>query len=571
MPRRLALLPLLVGCLVAVLFSARVLAEAGPVVGDADRTELLEVGRLAEDAVPARVVSGGLDAAFVPYRDPKGVALTETRAGVAWWRVTARRDIAADAVPHLVLAFPGLNRVDAYRPGVRQGHRLAVAGLHADPSHSARALFVILPEGLDAGESVYLRLSTLAPMRIPVGVESLATAHRKDLAYVGWRVGVMAMTLLLAVLVVGFWVAVREPSYLYLMLALCTQMLYVATIGGDLRLFPDFAEFLGRDIRWSRLFGLVALIASNSFMAYYLDLRHRYPGIHRALLACSLSALGLIGMGIASGSAIIATVGNGVVMASLLVVAFALFRSAQARTPGTGLRVLALSPAAVMVMMRLLDRLGAWSAPEWLSYAYPAGFLATGLIVTISLVGTMKQLRRDRDHASRMASQDALTGASSRPVIERQLAEWVADAHKSGVPLSLVFFDVDHFKHINDAHGHRVGDECLKLVAMRTGNRLRPYDVLGRYGGDEMVVILPQTPLDEAVGVAENLRSAVNSRPVTIDGLSLDITLSLGVAQLVPGESAEDLVERADAALYASKSQGRDRVTAQVRRILQRA
>jgi len=124
---------------------------------------------------------------------------------------------------------------------------------------------------------------------------------------------------------------------------------------------------------------------------------------------------------------------------------------------------------------------------------------------------------------------------------------------------------IDRFKGINDDFGRRVGDSCVKIIALRTRNRLRTYDLFGRWGGDEVLVLLPDTRLGEALGVAENLRSAVNCRPLSIDGHLFDASLSLGVAQLGEGETAEQLLERADAALYSSKSAGRDRVTAHSR------
>jgi diguanylate cyclase (GGDEF)-like protein len=225
----------------------------------------------------------------------------------------------------------------------------------------------------------------------------------------------------------------------------------------------------------------------------------------------------------------------------------------------------------VLLLMRVSELLGFWVAPSWLVYAYPAGFALAGLVITIGLSDKMQELRRDRDHASRLASYDALTGASSRQVIEEQLHAAVADAHRLERPLSVVFFDIDHFKQINDVHGHRIGDQCLRIVALRTRNRLRTYDHMGRYGGDEMVVVLPDTNLKEAIGVAENLRSAINCRPVVVDDRSIDVTLSLGVAQLAEGEPADRFLERADAALYASKSAGRDRVTGHIRPMLQQA
>jgi diguanylate cyclase (GGDEF)-like protein len=200
-----------------------------------------------------------------------------------------------------------------------------------------------------------------------------------------------------------------------------------------------------------------------------------------------------------------------------------------------------------------------------MAHALPAAMAFSGLVVTIGLAEQLQQLRRDRDHASRMASYDALTGASSRPAIEEQLKTAVRDAHRLDRPLSVVFFDIDRFKQINDVHGHRIGDQCLRIIALRTRNRLRTYDQMGRYGGDELVVVLPDTELHEALGVAENLRSAVNCRPLSMDGVVLEASLSIGVAQLQPGETAEQLLERADAALYASKAAGRDRVSGSTR------
>src|SRR5690606_15368990 len=150
---------------------------------------------------------------------------------------------------------------------------------------------------------------------------------------------------------------------------------------------------------------------------------------------------------------------------------------------------------------------------------------------------TLQQLRRDRDHASRLATFDGLTGAMSRPAIEARLKAAVEEAHKGRLPLSVVFFDIHHFKRINDDYGHRVGDSCLKIIALRTRNRLRTYDLFGRWGGDEIVVLLPDTRFGEAMGVAENLRSAVNCRPLSIDRHLFQVTLSLGVAELAPGET----------------------------------
>jgi len=233
--------------------------------------------------------------------------------------------------------------------------------------------------------------------------------------------------------------------------------------------------------------------------------------------------------------------------------------------------LLAMLPMLAVLALRIGELFGYWSNPPWMVPAFPAAFALAGLVLMIGLADKLQQLRLDHAHASRLASVDTLTGASSRSVIEQYLKSAVQEAHKSGRPLSLVILDIDHFKRINDDHGHRIGDHCLRIIALRTRNRLRTYDLIGRYGGDEMLVILPDTRLGEALGVAENLRSAVNCRPLSIEGRLLQASLSLGVAELAAGETAEQLFERADAALYASKSAGRDRVTGDARVATQEA
>ncbi|AWV07629.1 sensor domain-containing diguanylate cyclase [Marilutibacter maris] len=530
------------------------------------RAQALDVSRLDGDPVPARILAGDFDADFVPLGD--GRALSERETGVHWWRITALEAIPASSDPLLVLHFPYLSRVEAWRPGDRAPLRRALMGADADLAHSARAFFIPLPQGLERGQHVDVRLHAPTPITIGVSVESAAWSHRRDLAYAGWRAVILSTMLVLAVLALGFWAGIGERAYAYLMVTLLCQVLYLATLGGDLRIFPGLAGLLSGDPRAGRVFGFLALATSNGFLGHFLELRLRQPRLLRALQACSGVALLLAALAVFSLSPYVALVGNLVILASVLLVLFASVSGSVRGQRAARFVLISWLPLMTLVTMRVLQLLGVWDGPYWLAYAYPAGFAVAGLIITVGLADKMHELRRDRDQASHMASYDALTGASSRPVIEDLLKAGVDEAHKSGMPFSLVFFDIDHFKRINDTHGHRVGDECIRIVSLRVRNRLRTYDQIGRYGGDEMVVLLPCTGLREAVGVAENLRSAVNSRPIAVDGAVVDVTLSLGVAELQPGESPGQLLERADAALYASKSAGRDRVIGHIRPML---
>jgi diguanylate cyclase (GGDEF)-like protein len=168
-----------------------------------------------------------------------------------------------------------------------------------------------------------------------------------------------------------------------------------------------------------------------------------------------------------------------------------------------------------------------------------------------------------------LSLQDELTGLANRRALEQMLAEEVTRALRHGRPLSILMADVDHFKNINDTYGHRAGDEVLRELARLLGENLRSIDRAARYGGEELLVMLPETPVAEAKQVAERFRCAVERHVFVVDPeddeppIALRLTASLGVAGLpVDAGSLARLVEVADRALYDAKHQGRNRVVA---------
>jgi diguanylate cyclase (GGDEF)-like protein len=223
--------------------------------------------------------------------------------------------------------------------------------------------------------------------------------------------------------------------------------------------------------------------------------------------------------------------------------------------------LIAWSPLMAMLVVRIGAMQDWWPMFEWLEFGFPAAVCVAGLGLIFGMTHKLRQLWSDHETARHRARHDGLTGVLTRAALEEALADVAQRARSSGDPLSVVFLDIDHFKQINDEHGHAMGDEVLRIVAARTRNRLRPFDLFGRYGGDEMLIGLIGAPLDQALALAEHVRKGVSDGPVVIEGRRLTVGLSLGVAQFRDGETLDALLRRADAALYASKAGGRGRVT----------
>ena len=187
------------------------------------------------------------------------------------------------------------------------------------------------------------------------------------------------------------------------------------------------------------------------------------------------------------------------------------------------------------------------------------------LLWILSLVAE-SMLARDYSNETllRFAFTDFLTGLKTRGYFEQQLDMELARAERRGTPIAVLMIDIDHFKRLNDTHGHPAGDIVLRDVAAILTHDLREIDIAARYGGEEFVLLLPETDLQGAKLVAQRLRSSVEQANFfigTATGKPEHVTISIGVA-LFPEEARfkRDLLEASDTALYKAKAQGRNRV-----------
>ncbi|MGC2248920.1 MAG: diguanylate cyclase [Terriglobales bacterium] len=208
----------------------------------------------------------------------------------------------------------------------------------------------------------------------------------------------------------------------------------------------------------------------------------------------------------------------------------------------------------------MLDALQA-GADDYLRKPFDEAELKARLLVGKRILDLQEELVAARESMREAATRDSLTGLLNRAEIFSLLERELERSRRERKPLSMILADIDHFKKVNDTGGHLFGDEALREIARRLQSKLRPYDGVGRYGGEEFLLVLPSCDLEAAMERANELRETIAGAPVISDGVKKAITLSLGVAisECLGVKEVEALVRRADTALYSAKKKGRNR------------
>ena len=329
---------------------------------------------------------------------------------------------------------------------------------------------------------------------------------------------------------------------------------------------PDLQQWAQRigTLQW----GMSALVVVLALAAHAYLRRRRNASQTAIALQATFSTV-YLSFGAAASMADVA-IGNGIATFILICVGMAAFSLMR---PMFSLLVFG---GACVVFLQLLLRVGADSVmlPSLLVQAISTLLVAqaTSLLIWHQYASTVA-LRRQLVHANEdlltkqrelsfLAEHDALTGLYNRREFARLAELELVRATRQCAALCIVMVDIDHFKRINDQHGHPTGDAVLRQVAQLLRNGVRAMDVVARLGGEEFIVLLPSTPLEGALAVAEKLRLALRDQPLCVGPHSLAVRASFGVSCLGPQQKAsiDALYGAADKALYNAKQQGRDQV-----------
>ena len=475
------------------------------------------------------------------------------------WRVLPKPGVSE---PLLVLYHPYTARVTVQDRHGGPPRRQDIFSPDLDPQYSRRALVFRLSG--DGPVEVKVE-GARYPLRI--AVESAPAYAAADLRHVRLVLPAIGMVLGVSMVVLLFWAMLRDRVYLLYAAAMLFQLLYALCSYGEAYAWPGLS--------WLARFGAQGIWFSGSLATIlmvflWLD----YAGLRQATprLAMAMRAFGVYGCG---ATLVLLLSPWPVDKAWFPDIANALFLLTNAVTLATlvvawtrGQRhaayvLIAWVPLLVFTMTRAFRFSGGERPEPWLEYGLPWVLAFTAVVLALGLADRMLTFRRERDSAKAHAERDALTGVLNRGAIEHRLDWALIERQREHIPVSLLFIDLDHFKQVNDRHGHALGDACLRAVTRVVSQHFQYGDQLGRLGGEEFVLVLSGVELPAALRIGEEVGARIRHDCARVEGVAVDVTASIGAAQARAGDPVASLIARADLAMYAAKRAGGDRIVAE--------
>ena len=521
----------------------------------------LEVRALAApEASATSVASGELDAQFAPVD-------SSVRPPVAWLKIRATEPFAPGGVPVLVVRKASTTSLELFESSGGVSKPLPRA-LELYEYRGAQAVVFVLPAGLSPEQTFYAHVDTHGGSHGEVNFSASTLADVLARGDEHARMIALAFGALLAVSIAALliWFVLSDRIFILYAAFFTLQALYIVYLSGQGFEWPWLA--------WARpltshawnvpvaLSGAVACL----FVREITELKHVSPRVYTSFqwLAAAFVLLAASNVAKIIGLAnVVSSIGNLLFLFTALftlIVAFLAWRRG-IRAAGWFLLAWGLLEASTIASAVRLLMADDEHAERLLYFGLPLSMVAAAILIALGVADRLRDQRVALSDAERRAQTDALTGVLNRRSLIERLEAACLRARARNLPISLLFIDLDHFKDINDSYGHAAGDACLRAIVDPIQSELRQSDVIGRYGGEEFVVILSSADTAAAHPIAERILGRVASIRVEGFRVPIQLTCSIGVAGSdMLGVWDEQLIARADAAVYAAKSAGRNRV-----------
>ena len=471
------------------------------------------------------------------------------------------------AAPIAVLVVTGTTWIDALQLSLLQdGQRLkqwqsgdAMAGAAELIPGIGYVVALQIPTGSSA---LYLRAQSPDPLVLPIEVLSESSFLARDREYKFVYGLIYGFLLSLIVYNSMLFIGLRDRSYLYysIYLSLFALLNFAYSGHGFAWVWPDNPGLQKHIILVCMvLFGSSGLTFASSF----LDLAQNAPKALRLLKVLATLGIGALLISLLSGQqsieALVAFSYSLVATVSMALLGLITLR--HGRVAGRYYQVATLC-GMLGAVISILTVWGALPFTGWNYGAVKIGIILQATLLALGLSLKVRQQQVDKLRAERLAECDPLTGLLNRRGFNQQAASLWNTCRGNQRPLTLIMLDLDHFKELNDQHGHDFGDLALQAVAKLLEGTCRSADLTVRWGGEEFLLLLPETALAEAQALAERLRLAIQALELHVDGRSVRLSCSFGVAEHDQQEQFEQLINEADRRMYIAKQSGRNRVCA---------
>ena len=522
---------------------AMLLEDGGPALGAEQALTLQREGRFRE--LPAGVPKFGIGSPPV-------------------WFHFAVDHAGSDPLPRQLLAgVPWIERLDVF---VLQDGQLRAVQRAGDGEAGLRGPMGSLGFAFDLAfapghSDVLIRAQSADPLVMPLRLlppdEAVELQRRHDYGF-GLLYGfLLALIAYNAMIFIGL----RHRSHLDYVLYVSTFLLLSLAYSGHgvARLWPGQAGF-----QQYVILVLMVLLAAMGlrFASGFLHLEKIAPRAHRGVRGFYLAALLAIGactlFGLQSAAVFTAFVVLQVFSVLMCLLGVVGLRARQDGAPYF------LAGAVSGMLGASVTAMAVWRGMPFTEFTFHAaelGFAVDGTILALALADRMRRIRELQLRAEHLAAFDPLTGLRNRRAFAEHAAPVWSTARRHGRPLSVIVLDLDHFKRINDSHGHAIGDTVLVAAARAIERDCRAGDIAARWGGEEFIVLMPETTGQQAWAMAERLLASVRSIDIPLGGERLGVSASVGVAEWHGHDDLEALIREADAWMYASKRAGRDRVS----------